>query len=426
MGSPRLGYFRALFTRACARAQAVVDVGELGRFAARDVIEFLYPEGSTRASDARGRACARPPRLDVRPLLELGAAFLADGLAPETTLASWAVASAMGDRVGSPARARRVRARGRAPASCAARPRSASSRRAARRAARARRPQREGGRERERARAPLSDAISRRAFPLPLPPIRFLSGAQEEDVFDALQRWLAAPRDPPLDDAARLRLLELVRYPLMAPAHLSSTVDPRCAPRASAVAAARGAPPPRAARRRPARDAARRRRDHAFLPFGVRRSFPDDFLSRHWRVHIEREYSLATTVEEIESVPPEATHVFVGARDPDGRIALGACGRRDEVLRRTVGDETHKENGACWYFSFNHDDPRSFGFSRVAAVELYEADILGSGRMSALDEDGHFRLSWHADGGGWRAGQIVDDGGHELDGWTKLLYWATF
>ena len=214
----------------------------------------------------------------------------------------------------------------------------------------------------------------------------------------------------------------------MEPAHLSSTVDPAlraCGERGVALLleAYRHHALPAGSRPETPRT---RRRDHAFLPFGVRRSFPDDFLSRHWRVHIEREYSLTTTVEEIESVPPEATHVFVGARDPDGRIALGACGRRDEVLRRTVGDETHEENGAFWYFSFNHDDPRSFGFSRVAAVELNEADILGSGRMSALDEDGHFRLSWHADGGGWRAGQIVDDGGHELDGWTKLLYWATF
>ena len=93
------GYFRALFTSGLREsAQAVVDVGELDASAARDVIEFLYSgrldaRASTLAATLRAAA-----RLDVRPLLELGAAFLADGLAPETTLASWAVASAMGDR----------------------------------------------------------------------------------------------------------------------------------------------------------------------------------------------------------------------------------------------------------------------------------------------------------------------------------------
>ena len=93
------GYFRALFTSGLREsAQAVVDVGELDAGAARDAIEFLYSgrldaRASTLAATLRAAA-----RLDVRPLLELGAAFLADGLAPETALASWAVASAMGDR----------------------------------------------------------------------------------------------------------------------------------------------------------------------------------------------------------------------------------------------------------------------------------------------------------------------------------------
>ena len=254
-------------------------------------------------------------------------------------------------------------------------------------------------------------------------------------MFDALQRWLAAPRDPPLDDAARLRLLELVRYPLMAPAHLSSTVDPAlraCGERGVALLleAYRHHALPAGSRPETPRT---RRRDHAFLPFGVRRSFPDDFLSRHWRVHDERPYSQGTTVEEIESVPPEATHVFVGARDPDGRIALGACGRRDEVLRRTVDNATHEENGAFWYFSFDSDDePRSFGFSRVPAVRLAVADVLGSGYEDEdTDEDGNYRLSWHTDGMeeescGWRAGQLIFEVEDEhLNDWKKLLYWIS-
>ena len=122
-------------------------------------------------------------------------------------------------------------------------------------------------------------------------------------------------------------------------------------------------------------------------------------------------------------MPAEATHVFVGARDADGVIVLGACGRRDEVLRRTESTtEAHEDNGVFWYFTFEDDEhPVSFGFSRVPAISLNSADVLGSGDFQhEADEDGHYRLSWHLDGGsGWRAGHRTED----LEGWTKLLYW---
>ena len=55
---------------------------------------------------------------------------------------------------------------------------------------------------------------------------------------------------------------------------------------------------------------------------------------------------------------------------------------------------------------------KSFGFSRVANIELSTADILGGGNVGALfppDEDGHYRLSWELGTGGWRAGQCEDN-----------------
>ena len=66
-----------------------------------------------------------------------------------------------------------------------------------------------------------------------------------------------------------------------------------------------------------------------------------DFLSR-WTCHFDYPYDHRTTVEEIESLPAQATHVFVGARRPNGSI-LGACGRREEVLRRTTS-----RSRPCW------------------------------------------------------------------------------
>jgi hypothetical protein len=165
------------------------------------------------------------------------------------------------------------------------------------------------------------------------------------------------------------------------------------------------------------------------MPFGVQRGLPADFLAR-WSCHYEKPYSHGTSPRDIEGVPSTATHVFVGARSPDGTIALGAIGSRDAVLRRTEGEATHEDNCVHWYFAFDeYGEGLSFGFSRTAAVDLSAADTLGSGHSSHVaDEDGHYRLSWHldADEGGWRAGQVINltsDHRDDADDWKKLLFW---
>ena len=165
------------------------------------------------------------------------------------------------------------------------------------------------------------------------------------------------------------------------------------------------------------------RRNASLVPIGVQRSLPADFLSE-WTCQFENPYSHATTPEELEAVPAEATHIFVGARNPAGEIVLGACGRRDKVLQRSLhtdeDGETHEENGVFWYFAFEIDgDGVSFGFSRVPEISLKEADV---GIDGESDDDASCRLSWHIDGesDGWRAGSVLDP-----PDWTKLLYWIS-
>ena len=95
------------------------------------------------------------------------------------------------------------------------------------------------------------------------------------------------------------------------------------------------------------------------------------------------------------------------------------------MLRRTSSEnETHEENGAFWYnyIEDEEEDGGSFGFSRVADVTLCTADVLGCDYGSSkVDEDGHYRLSWHTEGSaGWRAGTEVNLEARE---WRKLMYW---
>ena len=140
----------------------------------------------------------------------------------------------------------------------------------------------------------------------------------------------------------------------------------------------------------------------------------------------------------IEDIPRDVEYVFVGARRPDGNIALGAVGARDTVCSRTLHNQTKYNNGVYWYFCVQPDEDEdesdepggSFGFSRVPRVSLASADTLGSGLSNGddedrVDEDGVYRLSWHY-GEGWRAGVEIElDSTHNsrAQKWMKLLYY---
>ena len=146
-----------------------------------------------------------------------------------------------------------------------------------------------------------------------------------------------------------------------------------------------------------------------FVPeAGIRTEFPAEFLDG-WTAHYDEPYGHATTAAGLSAVPAEARYVFVGARNPDGALALGAIGERGEVLRPTTSRTTAREhNGAHWYFM----DGRSFGFAPTAQVQL------SPDTHSPLDTR---RLSWRLTGSnGYRAGAVNSNENGE---WRKLVYW---
>ena len=121
-------------------------------------------------------------------------------------------------------------------------------------------------------------------------------------------------------------------------------------------------------------------------------------------------YAHATHAPTDLDLPTHAEWVFVGAREAGSTsVALGAFGRRDEVLKRTSDNKPHKHNDVWWY----RTDGYSFGFAPSPDVSQYRADSL-----YPRDER---RLSWHLQGdGGWRAGGVCDLNGETP--WRKLFF----
>ena len=412
-------FFRALFTtgsgmRDGGTRAAIIDVEPA---ALRDVLTFLYDMKLTVTPVSLAPVMRAASRLEVPALLKLSAGFLQESLTIDTCIASWSVARLL------------------------------------------ERPELDGlwaNCEQFAAHHFCALTLLAEFVSLTRPQFAGLLArddlcATEQSVFLALQKWLEA-QEPPPDDAAKLELFSLIRYPFMASEFLAEVVEKVLtllpggkdllfeAYRYKALPAKLQASFPDSPRIRP----------RLFLPRGVQLDLPDNFLVG-WTKQWEKPHSHVTTAEEIESIPAEATHVFVGARDKNGKIVLGACGRREAVLQRTRYDDeaavedgvnTHEDNGVYWYFAFDSEDEdegMSFGFSRVPSVLLTTADTLGLPHCGLReDEDGKYRLSWHITGdmsmedGGYRVGHFyghIEPEGDEKQGTyfygSKLLYWIT-
>jgi len=277
-------------------------------------------------------------------------------------------------------------------------------------------------------------------------PLRFMRdllesdtlSASEESVFECAVEWLKAQPAAALAEAAPA-LLALVRYPCLPREYVDERVmsEAMLTDQPGGAASILLASYQDKAYQTPSRLARSRG-----VPVGVQRDLPAGFLDG-WTKHVCVSYVSdaehgAPLPATIEAVPKDAEYVFVGARRPDGTIALGAAGPRDAVCTRTTQNRTHEANGVWWYFCVEHDDDEeegdepggSFGFSRVPRVSLSSADTLGSGLQNGdeddrVDEDGAYRLSWHY-GEGWRAGlEIEMDSTHaaRASQWHKLLYY---
>jgi len=255
-----------------------------------------------------------------------------------------------------------------------------------------------------------------------------LIAREEQPVFEAVIRWLHGQESSTFEE--QQSLLTLVRFPLLPHYYVISRVqrEPIILRHPMGLGLLLESYQQRVYE---LPDSSLHRRRLGQMPRGVLRPVPSEILIG-WEKHFEVPYSQRTQPSDLTSVPDRATHIFIGARAPDGQIALGAMGAREAILRRTLGNETHENNGVHWYFASNEDgEDTSFGFSRAARVDLSNADVLGSGWMeNPKDEDGRYRLSWHLDeesvpgAGGWRAGHEIDLHEGTGDSWMKLMYFA--
>jgi len=100
-------------------------------------------------------------------------------------------------------------------------------------------------------------------------------------------------------------------------------------------------------------------------------------------------------------------YVFVGAADAQGNIITGATGLASEVLSQTG------INVATFYSSSNlswYNNAYSFGYTPTGHINQVSADTDGTNFAGGTADDGlnALRLSWHQNGGGWRAGVLSD------------------
>ena len=138
----------------------------------------------------------------------------------------------------------------------------------------------------------------------------------------------------------------------------------------------------------------------ADLPVGIQLSLSDSALGG-WTKFYDETYTHSTYTSNIE-VPNTAQYMFVGARHPDGTIALGAFGEREAVLAASDVDTAHEHNGAWWYSRAG----RSFGFAPTSTILQTSTDVIDS-----HDPTDSQRLSWILDDGPGknRAGNTIID-----------------
>ena len=386
-------FFKALFTSGMREnSSSTVTVCDVTSDVMQAVLTFLYDKQLSVTPSTLAAIMQAASQLEIASLLSVSSAFLVETLSVETCIASWDVALSIARPELDPLRSACERKAIAAFEELAARPEFACLSAAQLK--------------------PLLESDNIRV--------------KEEAIFNSLVNWLSECR-PPLPQASAVRLLSLIRYPLMKPDFIHATVEPFLSsygPSGQALTfeAYRHHSLPLSARPKSPRTKLR----FPTCPYGVQLSLPSEFLDR-WTCQFDFPYSHATTRAELEAVPARATHIFVGARSPEGELVLGACGERNAVLQRTHGHSTHENNGVFWYNAMDGVDAEgrelgAFGFSRTDDVDLKSADT--------SQDDGEYRLSWHLndDGdehgdGGWRAG-LVDDLCEDSD-WRMVVYWMT-
>ena len=156
--------------------------------------------------------------------------------------------------------------------------------------------------------------------------------------------------------------------------------------------------------------AADEKQEQFAMPAGVLTDLPANYLDSDWVKHYDEQYDHRTKDDSFDTIPAGATYIFVGARDPDGKIVVGAIGERSVVLQETSLNQPNEHNGLYWYFTKG----KAFGFSPTDEIECSSADV--------HDKNNNQRLSWHLTGsGGYRAGSNCDLNSDKK--YRKLVYW---
>jgi len=239
---------------------------------------------------------------------------------------------------------------------------------------------------------------------------------KEEEVFDAIIRWLRAqPGGAVNDEKTTVALLQHARFPCMKYEYIQSHVQQEPLMQS---AAAMKVLTQAMLEKSYSITSPRTRSRLGLIPKGVQLSLPNSFLDG-WTLMYDIPYTEGITAAGLRAVPTDAKHIFVGARAPDGTIRLGAVGLREEVLRETEPNQPHEHNEVWWYFCPGSHMYDSFGFSKSSNIRQNAGDI--------GEEEGEYRLSWHLGSGGWRAGLVegLQEDSEEADAelWRKLLYY---
>jgi hypothetical protein len=128
----------------------------------------------------------------------------------------------------------------------------------------------------------------------------------------------------------------------------------------------------------------------------------------------DQPYGSAHTTADLQACARQGSQVFV-AGTYGSTVIVGAGGETSCVFQATsekygAYSTAHACNGAFWYNRAGY----SFGFAGSSTVYLYSADVANawSGSYQTGAADGATRLSWHDNGGGWRAGSLYGLGGH--------------
>eukprot|EP00976_Prorocentrum_cordatum_P103164 1193350-Prorocentrum_minimum.AAC.2 len=142
-------------------------------------------------------------------------------------------------------------------------------------------------------------------------------------------------------------------------------------------------------------DAPQRRRRLLYTPVGIHLNVPySTVVNGGWIICVNVPYSYAITDADIDHCKGLGPEFMMGAMvDGTGVISLLAAGQSNIAMAYTSSTTVASHhNGAYWY----RISAWSVGFSIEPAVSLSSADTLSSNCA--------YRLSWHINSGGYRAG----------------------